>query len=177
KKSVNLMRKSTGTNNLYILLIALIVSAGLAGTGCDSLEGPAGPQGEQGPQGELGPQGEHGPQGEQGPQGEEGTDNVIYSDWIDIEWDKDEPVIKVMAFDEPRVLENDFQNKGTILMYLKQVDGENWTIIPLPDVTDRYKAYFALAVVPSEEVEGLVFIINSPSGSTLPGFVDDFQVR
>ncbi|MGB5820092.1 MAG: hypothetical protein WBG90_11465 [Saonia sp.] len=63
-----------------IFSVCLLISC----SGDDGEDGAVGPQGPAGEQGPAGPAGE---QGEQGDQGEPGTANVIYSDWIDSEFD------------------------------------------------------------------------------------------
>lgn len=53
---------------------------------CSAEDGETGPAGPAGPEGPQGVQGEQGPQGDQGEQGDPGTANVIYSDWIPIDF-------------------------------------------------------------------------------------------
>lgn len=73
--------------------------------------------GDDGEDGATGPQGEQGPQGDQGEQGEIGTANVIYSDWIDSEFDN--PVtdgFDSFSIDAPEVTQ-EILDSGTILVY------------------------------------------------------------
>lgn len=111
----------------FILAIAL--------AGFVSCKGPTGPQGEQGLQGE---------QGQQGPQGEEGTANVIYSEWLDIEWNgADDDDYKRMDIVEPMITE-EFMNRGTVLMYL-YISGGNSALVfalPLTTATGQTLAFF-----------------------------------
>lgn len=66
-----------------------------------------------------------GPMGPQGPQGEKGAANVIYSEWLDIEWNgANEPDYKRMDIIEP-VITEEFMSKGTVLMYLQVVRSES----------------------------------------------------
>ncbi|MEM9077828.1 MAG: hypothetical protein AAGC43_12345 [Bacteroidota bacterium] len=73
--------------------------------------------GETGPAGPQGPQGEQGAQGPQGEQGEPGTANVIYSGWIDSEFDNN--IISISAsfsIDAP-LMTDEIINEGVILVF------------------------------------------------------------
>ncbi len=71
-------------DNLFTITLVAMV---LALTSCNT-EGPTGPQGTPGPQG---------PQGTPGEDGEDGTANVIYSEWMDLDWNlSDDPGYKAM---------------------------------------------------------------------------------
>ncbi|QLG43796.1 collagen-like protein [Costertonia aggregata] len=81
---------------------------------CSPEDGEDGAIGPQGIQGEQGPTGPEGPQGEQG---EPGTANVIYSGWIDSEFDNN--IIATSAsfsIDAPLMTE-DIINTGVILVF------------------------------------------------------------
>jgi len=78
-----------------------------------SEDGEQGLQGEQGIQGEQGPQGE---QGEQGAQGEPGTVNVLYSEWMDQDWNFiDSTTFKSMIVYNDDI-NDDFLDKGGIIL-------------------------------------------------------------
>src|SRR5690606_6562177 len=96
-------------------LIALVA---IAMTACSPEDGKMGPAG---------------PQGEQGLPGEDGNANVIASDWMDIVWNfQNEATFKAMHIDAAQITEEFIENGGTILMYLKQKDGNNYAVAPLP---------------------------------------------
>lgn len=58
-----------------------------------------------------------------GPVGPAGTANVIYSDWMDIEWNEmDTPTFKIMDIPEPMITD-DFASTGTALVYIQGANG------------------------------------------------------
>lgn len=152
---------NTIKNFLFIVTIALIT--GLTSLSCEGPEGPTGAQG---------PQGSEGPQGLQGPQGEEGTANVIYSPWMDIEWDEDESNSKIMFIAELLITE-EFVETGTVLMFIKSSGGN--LVYPLPFVNGSDFLYYALGYEPGIIV-GLVFSVESMNGSTVNSYPDN-QIR
>lgn len=91
-------------------------------------------------------QGPQGPPGEQGPQGSPGTANVLYSDWMDIEWNgRNDPTFKRMDIEEPLVLEEDFIDNGTLMVYVKEeVIGIGVLISPLPYIVGNTSLFFAI---------------------------------
>lgn len=93
-------------HHLSYLLLSFMLVLGLGMMGC---EGPQGPQGEQGQQGEQGPQGDQGP---------EGTANVMYSDWLPLDWDANTSTFKEMYIDAPEITE-EFLESGTILCFVR----------------------------------------------------------
>lgn len=97
-------------------------------TACEGPEGPQGPEGPIGPQGEQGPEGPQGPAGEDG---EEGNANVIYSDWMDANWNYvDESQKKVMRVEIDQLDYNDLRNNTLVLVYVTNF-GDS-TVYPLP---------------------------------------------
>ncbi len=74
-------------------------------------------------EGTIGPKGDTGDTGPAGPKGDTGTANVIYSGWMDADWNvTDNATFKqmVIAIDETKITYSDFSNKSLVLMYLKQ---------------------------------------------------------
>lgn len=131
-----------------------------------SCEGPAGPEG---PQGQQGPQGE---QGLQGPMGEEGTANVIYSDWLDIDWDQDGTNSKAMFITEPLITDELIEN-GTILMFIRSQLGN--VVFPLPYINSGDYLYFAVGNEPGVLV-GILFAADSMDGSSVGSYSEN-QIR
>ncbi len=73
----------------------------------------------EGEDGAIGPQGEQGEQGSQGEQGEPGTANVIYSDWIDSEFENDiTDGFDAFNIDAPEITQ-EILDTGTILVYAR----------------------------------------------------------
>lgn len=151
--------------NLLLLLTSLALVLSITFIAC---EGPAGPQGEQGLQGE---------EGAQGPQGEEGTANVIYSEWLEVEWNgADEDDYKRMDIVEPMITDR-FMSTGTVLMYLhvSGTDGSAVFALPLTDEGQTY-AFFMRpadfsAPLPGTfpEEPGLSFYIQENGGVATGG--------
>ena len=116
-----IMRKTHFFKVLFYLAIAsLTLVACSPEDGEDGAIGPQGPQGEQGPQGpqgEPGQDGAEGAQGEQGEQGEPGTANVIYSDWIDSEFDDDIFTTSASFSIDAPLMTEDIIDEGVILVY------------------------------------------------------------
>ncbi len=124
-------------------------------------EGPTGPEGPQGPQGEQGPE------GPQGPQGETGTANVIYSDWVNINWNQaNGDTYKAMYIEESRVVDEDFLATGTLMVYLKLEEGDASAIVSLPYTSGNDHLRFVIGDVPSENIEGIVIQLDSIDNST-----------
>ncbi len=97
------------TTILMVAVIAIMASC--------SKEGDVGPQGPQGPTGA------NGANGLQGPKGDTGTANVIYSNWIDANWNvTNNTTSKTMLIpiDESLISYSDLTNKAIVMMYLKQ---------------------------------------------------------
>lgn len=153
---------------IYFISITLFFA--FASLAC---EGPTGPDGPQGPQGEQGPEG---PEGQQGPQGEPGTANVIYSDWMNIDWNRDDgATFKSMYIEESRVLD-DFMAQGTIIAYVKQEASGASVVVPLPILLGTDFIYFGIADAPTENIEGILIVNTSTDGSDVSSLAD-FQVR
>ncbi|WP_257668963.1 hypothetical protein [Parapedobacter tibetensis] len=104
-------------------------------------EGPTGPQGEQGVQGEQGDQ------GDTGPKGDSGTANVIYSEWMPIDWNIiDGNTVKRMDIDIPQITEEFLEDGGVPLFFVKSFD----TAWPVPMSRDNYSLYFLVSEVGHE---------------------------
>ncbi len=103
---------------------------------------------EDGEDGENGPQGDPGEKGEQGEMGEKGDDGVpgiVFSDWIDINWNVlDEDDEKQASIADPAINKEFIENSGIVLMYLRLISFEfNTTIaVPLPFLNGDENFYF-----------------------------------
>ncbi len=137
----------------YLLMVALVAS-------CSPEDGEDGAIGPQGPQGEQGPAGADGANGADGEQGEPGTANVIYSDWIDSEFD--ENIIATSAsfsIDAPSMT-NEILNEGVILVFGRSrpfAPSTDTDVYGLPIVfgASRQQSYYYRA----EEAEQLDIIV------------------
>lgn len=153
-----------------IYFISIVLFFAFASIACE------GPTGSDGPQG---PQGEQGSEGPQGPQGEPGTANVIYSDWMNINWNfSDGTTFKQMYIEEPRAVEEDFLTNGTLLMYLKIEAPEGIITAPLPFTNGTDYLTYLAADVPGEDVEGIVVRLEATDGATpVQSNWNDYQFR
>jgi hypothetical protein len=100
---------------ISVLFFGIVISC--------SKEGTTGPQGPKGDTGAQGPAGTNGTNGATGETGATGTANVMYSNWIGVNWNKvDNPTSKTMQIvvDPTKISDNDLKNKALVLMYLKQ---------------------------------------------------------
>jgi hypothetical protein len=93
-------------------------------------DGDPGPTGPQGPQGEQGTQGTQGPGGEKG---DPGTANVIYSEWMDVEWNgANDPNYKTMKIPEPMITSEFLEKGGVSLFFIRVISGETTLVVPVP---------------------------------------------
>jgi hypothetical protein len=90
-------------------------------------------EGDTGPQGPAGPAGPAGPQGPAGPAGEPGTANVIYSDWLDVDFEPaDEDSLQWNAFIPAAGLDNEMLSTGEIKVYMNLGTADQPLVFPLP---------------------------------------------
>lgn len=142
-------------------------------------------KGEDGEDGLPGPQGEQGIQGEQGPQGEPGTANVMYSDWIPIDWNLvDSDSYKSMLIEDERVTEEFIENGGLVLVFLKVSDTFGATgIFQFPYFMDSNNYLDALYIKITEsemgDMEGVAirYFLESGSDPLYREFGDNVWVR
>ncbi len=115
------------------LLLAVILFFSYCGKDGDT--GPAGPAGPAGPGGPAG-----GP-GAPGPKGDTGTANVIYSEWLNVEYEADtimdvtRTIIDTIGFEgfiDAAKLTNDILNRGEIKVYLNVNTGADPVVFPIP---------------------------------------------
>lgn len=91
----------------YMLAAALTITA------CK--KGDTGPQGEKGDKGDKG---EAGATGQTGSKGDPGTANVMYSDWLDLGFQLDQPSgVYFTLIDEPK-LTDEFLSTGEVKVYI-----------------------------------------------------------
>lgn len=144
-----------------IYFIAITFFFAFASIAC---EGPAGPDGAQGPQGEQGPE------GPQGPQGETGTANVIYSEWMDIEWNLiDTESVKSLRIEEENLTE-EFRGSGVVVAYAMNTSE---SIFQLPMISSmaewRFYHWF--------RGEFITFELESFDFSPVPEEIGNWQIR
>lgn len=152
---------SPGLASLKLLLTALTLFT----AACD---GPVGPQGDTGPQGE---QGERGPRGPRGPAGEDGNANVMYSEWMPIDWNVlDANTVKRMDIAIPQITEEFLENGGVVLLFVKSSD----SAFPVPMSRDNYSLYF-LASGGSNEVRFIAQRLTGLTGDINVTWIQDVR--
>lgn len=112
-----------------------------------------GKDGDTGPAGAAGPAGPAGPTGPTGPTGPEGSANVIYSDWLDVEYKPDTVHLAGGAIDtlgyfaviEVPKLDLDMLTTGEIKVYLNGFSAADPAVIPLP----YFSVYSGLSINPT----------------------------
>lgn len=155
----------------YLLFAAVLAFAGCAD------DGDPGPKGDKGDTGEQGATGEP---GVEGPQGPAGTANVIYSEWMDFDWNVyDDPSFKQMSIEEPAITEEFLENGGLVLLYLKGSSPPDVTAtaIALPYITPSAYMYAGTVILPNPvpplDIEaGIIINLEAFDGSAT---VNDFQ--
>ena len=158
----------------YLSLVALLIFMGCAE------DGDPGPQGDPGTPGAQGAQGPQGEPGEQGPEGPAGTANVIYSDWMDFDWNVyDETSYKQKQIEEPAITEDFLNNGGVVLSYLKGSSPEvTLTTVQLPFNNGYESLTVQTAILPAPLPpltleSGIVVNLNSLDGDPVFDYQDD----
>jgi len=91
-----------------------------------SKDGPAGPAGT------AGPTGTQGPAGSQGPKGDTGVANVIYSDWLDVDFKINVDSTAYIGLIESSQITKNILNTGEIKVYVNLNTPGNPIIASLP---------------------------------------------
>lgn len=162
--------KSVG---LFVCMLFLSCSAEDGAEGAIGPQGPQGEQGLQGEQGAQGPQGEQGPQGADGQNGSDGQDgedgnaNVIFSDWMDANWDiNDGPQSKTMRIAITEISNIELRNKTLVFMYLKQWGTSSIYAMPSPGRWSNTLYSFTFGAN-SVSFDGIIVRLESTNGVDL----------
>ncbi len=123
----------------------------------------------EGPEGPQGSQGEQGPEGPQGPQGEEGTANVIYSDWLDADWNYlDDPQRKVMRIEINQIDYSELRNSTLVMVYVTNFGDSS--IYPLPGSGrwNKDEIFYSFRFGDNQDPqEGILISVESLDGTDL----------
>jgi hypothetical protein len=129
---------------VLLLLIILIVSS------CK--KGDTGPAGPAGPTGAAGAPGAAGANGAEGPKGDTGTANVIYSEWLDVEFSADTiqngadiDTVGFFADITAAKLDASILSQGEMKVYLNIGTAAEPNVFPLP----YFDVYSNLSINPS----------------------------
>lgn len=161
------MMRSTTINSCFPLFLCLM-GFGLIAASC---EGPAGPEGPRGFQGEQGPE---------GPRGPEGNANIMYSEWMDIEWSEDSSDSqKEMGIRESRITVDFLNAGGFVLMFIKAESNGIVQLYTLPLETGNGNFLYRFNTFAAEGDDGgLLFYILSLDGTAIPEEAwKGFQIR
>lgn len=151
--------------SIFFLAITVIIA------GC-SKDGDAGPAGPAGPPGPAGPAGGAGLPGTPGAPGAPGTANVIYSAWLDVEFEADTfraagNVLDTAGFFAEIVaakLVDSILQKGEIRVYLNANTPATPFVVPLP-FTDLYTSLGVLTINPFFSLNS-IFMYSDADAST-----------
>lgn len=147
-------------------LIASVFVTMVIALGSCSKEGPVGPVGAQGPPGPTGAQ------GPAGAKGDPGTANVIYSNWLDVDFTSvndtaDDGTITPIAWladiDAPR-LDASILSTGEIKVYINIGTADDPEVIPLP-LFDSYALTGVLNINLTYSI-GNIFLYATDDAST-----------
>jgi len=113
--------------------------------------------------------GDTGPQGPQGEQGDPGSVDIIYSDWLQLDWNlNDSPTYLAHQLEAEELIEEFFENGGVLLMYVKS---ENY-IYPIPFSGGNDYVYYEI------RLPGDLFIFVGHTGSSsVEAFLADGEYR
>jgi hypothetical protein len=100
-------------------------------------------------------------EGPTGPAGPPGTANVMYSDWLPIQYDASSiSTLRFMRIAEPRITREFLETGGSVLMQLGYVEGSARIVYPLPMLlgTDFLALYLVLQGPSGQAQEETAFI-------------------
>ena len=149
KSQLKLMRSNFFTRLSILLFVITLIFAS-----CQ--KGDVGATGPAGPTGAPGAPGAAGGTGPEGPKGDTGTANVIYSEWLDVEYTVDTVhngnIIDTLGYfaeiPAPK-LNNDILSKGEIKVYVNGGTSATPNIFPLP----YFDIYTLFSIQPSFSLE------------------------
>ena len=122
------------TSRIIVLFLTFLLL-----TSCNK-EGPVGPKGDPGSEGAPGPVGQDGIKGDDGAQGPAGTANVIYSNWLAVDFKATGFGNFIALVNAPKITQ-EVLDMGLVVMYMK-VNGK---VVQLPS-TDLLVVNFSLSV-------------------------------
>lgn len=142
--------------------------------------GATGPKGEKGDKGDRGPQGERGPQGPRGTTGEQGppgTANVMYSDWLDPDWNRtNTPDRKLHHFAIPELTDEFLDNGGIALLYIRiniLVNAPEISLMPRETTILNARAYSVIL----PDVNAISVMVTKGDALTIPSALADAEFK
>ncbi|MEC3881496.1 hypothetical protein [Parapedobacter sp. 10938] len=142
--------------------------------------GPAGPRGAtgaQGPRGATGAQGPRGATGPAGPQGPPGTANVMYSDWINPDWNRaNTPDRKLHHFNIPELTPDFLNNGGIALVYIRiEIAINSPEVSLIPRQTTILNANVYSAILP--RLRSISIMMTKGDALTIPPALNDAEFK
>ncbi|MEX0275868.1 MAG: hypothetical protein AB3N16_15965 [Flavobacteriaceae bacterium] len=153
-------------NVTALFLLILMVMGCSPEDGQDGAIGPQGPQGEQGIQGPQGEPGTDGQDGDQGPQGETGTANVVYSEWITVDFGEF-PILETIVSEWLGTddFTQEVKDTALIMVYSRLISGSGYRYYTLPYTDYATAQHFEFT--PSEHTENLLIWLRSIDGTNI----------
>ncbi|WP_420399200.1 hypothetical protein [Flagellimonas sp.] len=117
---------------VHFIFLAIVAMACTVLVACSAEDGETGPQGPQGIPGIDGQDGLDGTDGQDGIDGQDGNANVIFSNWLDADWNvQDDPRAKSMNILITEIDNIELRNKTLVFVYLQQWGTSS--IYPMPN--------------------------------------------
>ena len=154
------MKTMKFTSKLFMVLLTTVFF--IACSGEDGVDGINGLNGIDGADGADGADGTDGADGAQGEQGETGTANVIFSDWIDSEFETNIASSAAGIDLEAESLTQEIIDQGTVLVYGRNIVLPSNEIFPLPQIISNDNHGFRIS-----EVGSIRLTIVSLSGGAI----------
>lgn len=109
--------------------------------------------GAPGPKGDKGDAGEKGAKGDKGEEGPEGTANVMYSDWMEFDWNMtNDKSFKQMAIQETAVTNDFLESGGVLLVYLRASNPNGQVYVTsLPYFLGTTHLYAIASIIPEPD--------------------------
>lgn len=151
-------------NRLLSNVLVLLFFVSIMAIGCK--KGDTGPQG---PAGSAGANGSGGPAGPQGPQGDPGVANVIYSDWMDVQFLPDTvhngaaiDTLGFLAELAASKLDSSILANGEIKIFLNLNTTAEAVVVPLP----YFNIYSGISISPTFSLQN-IFLYSNADVSTV----------
>lgn len=144
----------------FLLATTLLISS------C-AKEGPVGPQGPAGPTGAQGPTGATGPAGLPGAPGAPGAANIVYSNWLNVEYDPAVPdsSIWIAEIPAPKLVDS-ILNRGVVKVYYNagSDSANSQFVISLPvyepfligAIVNTYYSFQAITLISTADLSSFV---------------------
>jgi len=161
------MKTTMNFLKMGLLVFAMVLTSCSAEDGED---GVTGPQGVAGTDGIDGTDGADGQDGTDGTDGEDGNANVIYSEWLDANWNiTDNATNKRMQISIAEISNTELRNKTLIYMYLRQFGTSS--IYTMPSSGRWSNTWYSFTFGNNgADLDGILVALETTDGSDLTEF-------